>query len=127
MNDIVRGSQRQVICLVTLQLFKLFCSSVLVMICRKRLWISLFSVNLKYSKFFTLVFIQRSLSSHITVSCGIKFDTIFKIVFFKKRNPFLYIGVTKCSLPIKLMNCFSNRFSVLLSVMSYFPFVRWGK
>ena len=48
MNDIVRSSQRQVICLVTLQLFQLFCSSILVMICRKRLWISLFLVNLKY-------------------------------------------------------------------------------
>ena len=46
LSDIIRSSHREMICLVTLQLFKLFSSSILVKTCRERLWMSLFLVNL---------------------------------------------------------------------------------
>ena len=70
---------------------------------------------------------RESLSSTVTNSCGLKLESIFKIVLFRINTFFIDTGIYESSFPIKHINCSSHKVSICILVVPEVANIRWWK
>ena len=68
---------------------------------------------------FLVFFVNQggSLSSAVNVQCGIKIEIIFQIVFVQNEHLLVSTGLYESSVPIKHINCSSDKISICILVV----------